>query len=343
MRMLSSKYSILIFANVLLCGSAFAADPNEFIDFSQVDLPGRLYVPPEASDSARPVILFLHGAGESGSDNLAQINGNIDNLLTAAKDRGAFLYAPQATTVVGGIFNWNNVTRTTNVMSMIDQLLATQNADQTRFYVTGLSMGGGGTWSIASRYPNRIAATVPIAGVSPAGDFDPQTLSTIPTWAFHARDDGIVSKNVTRGVVNSILSSAGEPSPSYPSDGDTTTLLEYESTEIPLKYTEFPTGNHFIWGPVYNTPAVYDWMFSHALFGDFDTNGRVDGLDFLEWQTGNSPNALSMDDLTEWETHYASPGPLASGLSSVPEPTSICLLVVGVLLLTPRLRANSCH
>ena len=332
MRTLSWKYSILILVVARFSSPSFAADPNEFVEFSTTNLPGQLYVPPEASSSARPVILFLHGAGETGSDNLAQINGNIDNLLTAAKDRGAFLYAPQATTVVGGIFNWNNLTRTDDVMTMIDQLLASQNADQTRLYVTGLSMGGGGTWSFASRYPNQFAATVPIAGVSPAGDFSPATLEAIPTWAFHARDDGIVSKNITRGVVDSILSSAGESTPSYPADNDTTTLLEFNSTSLPLKYTEYPTGNHFIWGQVYATAAVYDWMFSHAQFGDFDTNGRVDGLDFLQWQTGDSPNPYSAVELADWEAHYASPSPLTGNLNIVPEPSSLLLLVLCTLL-----------
>ena len=88
------------------------------------------------------MILFLHGAGETGSDNLLQINGNIDNLLSSAKERGAFLYAPQATTVAGSIFNWNDVDRTNGVMAKIDEVLANQNADQNRVYITGLSMGG---------------------------------------------------------------------------------------------------------------------------------------------------------------------------------------------------------
>ena len=336
------EFSALIVVSTILCSCSFAADPNEFVDFSTTNLPGQLYVPPEASNSARPVILFLHGAGETGSDNLAQINGNIDNLLTAAKDRGAFLYAPQATTVVGGIFNWNNLARTDSVMSMVDQLLATQNADQTRLYVTGLSMGGGGTWSFASRYPNQIAAAVPIAGVSPAGDFSPATLKVIPTWAFHARDDGIVSKNVTRGVVDSILSSAGEPSPSYPADNDTTTLLEFTSTTIPLKYTEYPNGNHFIWGQVYNTSTVYDWMFSHAKFGDFDTNGRVDGLDFLQWQTGDSPNPFSAVELADWEAYYASSGSLTGNQASVPEPMGACLASFGITLILLRRHGTIC-
>src|SRR5215203_4043570 len=133
---------------VLIPRIAHAANVADFIDFSlrnasnQVILPGRLYVPPEAmSDPTTPrsFILFFHGAGENGTNNLNQINGNIDNLLAEAKRRGAYLYAPQTTS------NWTSTTLTTNVMTMIGQAKTNQNVDEDRLYVTGLSNGGGGT------------------------------------------------------------------------------------------------------------------------------------------------------------------------------------------------------
>ncbi len=259
--------TILLFGFALLLAvrPGIAADPNEFLVFDTPGLPGRLYVPPEAQDSARPVILFLHGAGETGSDNRAQINGNIDNLLAAAKQRGAFLYAPQATSVAGRIDNWSDSSRTTTVMTMLDRVLAEQNVDPNRVYVTGLSMGGGGAWTMASRYADRFAASVPIAGVSPAGDFNPGNLVGLPTWAFHARDDGVVSKNISRNVINRILSIAGESALTFPPNNDRSTTFEFVSDTLELNYTEWPTGGHGIWPRVYNSPEVYDWMFSHRL------------------------------------------------------------------------------
>ena len=252
-----------------------AADVNDFIDFSLENLPGRLYVPPEAQEPAvpRPVILFLHGAGETGTNNLSQINANMDNLLAAAKERGAFLYAPQATTVVGGIFNWSDVTRTENVMTMVDQVLAERNADPNRVYVTGLSMGGGGTWNMLSRFGDRFAAAVPIAGVTVAADFDAANLVDKPTWAFHARNDTVVSKNNSRNVVNQILAEGGRQTLTFPDD--TTTLFEYFNETARLNYTEFPTGGHGIWGGVYNSPEVYDWMFAHSLLGDTYASEKI--------------------------------------------------------------------
>ena len=138
-------------AFLLISRVAAAANVADFVDFSlrngsnQVILPGRLYVPPEASNPAvpRPFILFFHGAGESGTDNTNQINVNIDNLLAEAKRRGAFLYAPQSPNA------WNGISLLNNVQTMIGRAEATQNVDEQRLYVTGLSNGGGGTPSTA--------------------------------------------------------------------------------------------------------------------------------------------------------------------------------------------------
>ncbi len=246
----------------------YSADVDDFIDFSMDDLPGRLYVPPEAEThaSGRPVILFLHGAGETGTDNRNQINGNIDNLLAAAQERGTFLYAPQATTRVGSISNWNDEQRTDSVMAMVDRILDEQNADGNRIYITGLSMGGGGAWNMASRAPDRFAAAVPIAGVRTAADFDPTSMAATPTWAFHARNDNVVPARNRQNVVNSILESAGEPMiAEFPSRRDRETTIEFSNDLLDLNYTEYPLGGHGIWGRVYDTPEMYDWMFSHAI------------------------------------------------------------------------------
>ena len=250
--------SLLIAA--VLGGPAFAQLEEFFDDFSTANLPGRLFVPDEAADSARPAILFLHGAGEVGSNNLSQINGNINNLFREARNRGAFIYAPQAVT-----FGWDGLARTDLVMTMIDQLLANENVDPNRLYVTGLSMGGGGAWNMASRYSDNFAATVPIAGVSPAGDFDPDVMTDMSSWAFHARNDSVVNKITTRRAVGRILLAAGQEAPEFPPDSDQTTTLEFVSEDPDLRYTEWPTGGHGIWSRVYSTPEMYDWMFAKSV------------------------------------------------------------------------------
>jgi poly(3-hydroxybutyrate) depolymerase len=278
---------------ILLPNIAAAANVADFVDFSlrnasnQVILPGRLYVPPEAASdptTPRPFILFFHGAGEDGTNNTSQINGNIDNLLAEAKRRGAFLYAPQTTN------NWSSTTLTANVMTMISRAETTQNVDEQRLYVTGLSNGGGGTWNMASRYPGVFAAALPICGVTPASDFSALRLLNEPVWAFHARNDTVVSVSVTQGVVNKILSAAHEPLPSYPTARSTTDFFisnpdlalhrtvedlirsaggvpEYliPGSNLDLMYYELATGGHGIWPAVYSAPFVYDWLFAHSI------------------------------------------------------------------------------
>ena len=127
--------------------TATGANVADFLDFSDPIVPGRLYVPPEAGDPAdpRPLILFLHGAGQRGGDNVSQINGNIDNLLDAAKERGAFLYAPQAGPRNFMPGNWEVSHITSTVKAKIEQAISEYEIDTSRIYVTGLSMGGGGT------------------------------------------------------------------------------------------------------------------------------------------------------------------------------------------------------
>jgi predicted peptidase len=257
----------LVIAIAMLPSGARCANVNDFIDFSLRSptnvllLPGRLYVPPEAANPAqpRPLITFLHGAGESGTNNFAQINQNIDNLLAEAKQRGAFLYAPQTNNT------WVPATTTANTMTMISRALNDFNVDNSRLYITGLSMGGGGVWNMLHRYPDRFAAGVPIAAVTPASDFLSGNLMDDAIWAFHARNDSTVSVNTTRNVVSGILRAARETIPTFPPTNDTTTIFQFDSQGLDLHYTEPGTGGHGIWTPVYAFEPMYDWMFAHAV------------------------------------------------------------------------------
>ncbi|MCC6494519.1 MAG: dienelactone hydrolase family protein [Pirellulales bacterium] len=247
-----------------MSGGARGALLSDFADFSlrvgaTTLLPGRLYIPPAAvadPSAPRPLILFLHGAGESGVNNAAQVNGNIDNLLAEAKRREAFLYAPQTNS------GWSSSTILAGINAMLDRALAEQPVDARRVYVTGLSMGGGGTWNMLDQYGQRFAAAVPICAVAPTSGFQPARLAGEPIWAFHAANDSVVSYFTTRNVVSAILNAAGEPLPSYPSRP--TADFAYSSPALELRHTEYRTGGHGIWGRVYSTPEVYEWMFAHT-------------------------------------------------------------------------------
>lgn len=251
--------SLALLASMLPTSILAQTNVQFFTDHSTPGLPGRLFVPPEAANGPRPVIVFLHGAGERGTNNFAQINGNINNLLSEAQSRGAFLYAPQ---IPSG--NWNSTTTTNAIMSMTDQIINQQNGDTNRLYVTGLSLGGGGTWNVASRFANRFAAAVPIAGVNPSGDFQPSYILDVPTWAFHARNDTVVSANNSRNRVNQMLAATNQPATTYLPAGDPGTIA-YVNEDINLRYTEWPTGGHGIWGRVYADTAMNEWMFAQAV------------------------------------------------------------------------------
>jgi predicted peptidase len=267
MRIHRAFWSVLALTVLLLTRPAAAASINDFLPYTLSDsnnislLRGRLHVPTEyATDptTPRPLILFLHGAGESGTNNVAQINGNIDNLLTAAKARGAFLYAPQ--TNIG----WANTTLMSYAMTMIDRAIAEHSVDPSRLYVTGLSMGGGGVWNFLNAYPDRIAAAVPICAVSPSSSFLPASVVDEPVWAFHARNDTTVSPTTTRNVINRLLSEALRPLPAYPALNNFASNFAFDDSLLDLHYTEYRTGGHGIWGQVYNTSAMYDWLFARS-------------------------------------------------------------------------------
>ena len=239
-----------------------AALISDFMEFSlreqpggSVLLPGRLYTPPEASSGARPLILFLHGSGAAGTDNVSQLNVNIDNLLAEAKRRGAFLYAPQTATT------WAARSVTDQVMAMIDRSKVEFPIVSSQIYITGISMGGGGAWNMLNRYGETFAAGIPIAGVGPGTDFNAANLVDEPIWAFHAKDDPQVPVSFSRNRVNGILTAASQTAITFNNDP---VDLYYGSPTLDLQYSEFGTGGHPIWNGIYNTPAVYDWMFART-------------------------------------------------------------------------------
>ncbi len=114
-----------------------------------------------------------------------------------------------------------------------------------------------------------------------------------PTWAFHARNDGVVSKNSSRNVINRVLSTAGEATLTFPADNDTTTTFEFVNDSLRLNYTEWPTGGHGIWGRVYNTTEMYDWMFSQTLLGT--PAGKISLSGLGETYRQNFDEALGSD------------------------------------------------
>lgn len=260
---------LLLALFVFLPVASDAADANEFLVWNydqlndgSIDLRGRLFVPTNYDPTqSYPLVIFYHGLGEVGTDNTSQVNNNINNLLAAAKSRDFFLYAPQTSS------GWNPGTIRSS-MRMAANARHTYNIDSNRVYVTGLSLGGGATWLAISGYAGSMAAAVPICGVSAGANFFPSALISKPIWAFHAANDGTVGVGTTRSAINAILSarpeatidfnSAQSGSPYY-----TNATKYYE--RVTLRYSEYASGGHGIWGTVYNESWMYDWLLSKTV------------------------------------------------------------------------------
>lgn len=254
---------ILLAAFVALsCNTAFAEQATEsqadeladfearvFDDGDGNTLPYRLLAPTEA-EGPRPVLIFLHGAGERGDENRRQLIHGKDLLLKAAQEFGCIVIAPQCPK--GD--KWSNVDWSQGTITFADapsepmrltiatleSLASEYDIDTNRIYIMGLSMGGYGSWDAVCRWPGRFAATAPICG---GGDpAKAPLLVDTPVWAFHGDEDTVVSVDLTRAMVQAIKDAGGEP-----------------------KYTEYPGVGHGSWVPAFAEPELLSWMTAQSL------------------------------------------------------------------------------
>jgi predicted peptidase len=125
------------------------------------------------------------------------------------------------------------------LIQLVDHIVAHLNVDPERVYVTGLSMGGYGTWRLAAAYPDRFAAAVPICG---GGSREKMTagLTKVPIWAFHGAKDPVVPVSESRQMVFPLRQAGSE-----------------------VRITIYPDVAHNSWEETYNNQEVYDWLLAH--------------------------------------------------------------------------------
>lgn len=186
-----------------------------------------------------PLILFLHGAGERGDDLWLVAKHGPPKVVREQPDFPFILVSPQCPAGQ----RWSDEV----LLALLDEVLAAHRVDPTRVYLTGLSMGGYGTWSLGLAHPERFAAIVPICG---GGDpirvmlGDParaQALRSLPVWAFHGAKDPVVRLEESERMV-AALKRAGNPH---------------------VKLTVYPEAQHDSWTDTYNNPELYRWLLSH--------------------------------------------------------------------------------
>jgi len=285
-------YRAVVLAVVCLQRLAPAANITDFVDYSLlsprggVELPGRLFIPPEAiadPTTPRPLMLYLHGGGAAGTNNITQIEQTPDPLVDEAKARAAYLYVPQVSST------WNSESAVDSVMKMINRAITERNADPNRLYAFGYSNGGGGTWNLLSRNPHKFAAAFTMSSIAPLTSFNPANLLGTAIFTLHARDDTNVPVARTRTVVDGILAAAGSAKPNYnaiPADQNLLVAnpsLEFHSLlidaqmpektiihnitapKLDLIYIDAFAGGHTGLLGLFYAPAIYDWVFDHSL------------------------------------------------------------------------------
>jgi predicted peptidase len=187
-----------------------------------------------------PLILFLHGAGESGTDDERPTTVGIGPAIDAHPERfPALVVFPQASRGYG----WRGFNLAAAVAAL-DDVEERYSVDRGRVYVTGISMGGYGTWLAALQQPERFAAAVPVCGgldrTSSALSFPQaaQRLAPLPQWVFHGDADDIIPVQTSRAMVRALRAAGGAD----------------------VRYTEYAGVKHNSWDRAYAEPELMPWL-----------------------------------------------------------------------------------
>jgi predicted peptidase len=206
------------------------------IDYNGASTKYVVYVPAtyDATKPA-PTILFLHGAGETGTDGWKQVAVGIGPAVLLDAPRWDFLVVfPQKPP--GEQRGW--IAHEKLILDILDKTRKEYAVDPSRLYCTGLSMGGAGTWALAAKHPNLFAAIAPICG--PGDSATASVLKDLPIWAFYGDQDRAESIQRCRDLVEAVKTAGGAP-----------------------KFTLYPGVGHNSWDKAYREEKLYDWFMQH--------------------------------------------------------------------------------
>lgn len=201
----------------------------------KVELNYLLYLPRDyEKQEVWPLLLFLHGAGERGNDlELVKVHGP-PKLIAQGKEFPFIVVSPQCPE--------NRWWEPMELVALLDEIGEKYKVDADRVYVTGLSMGGFGTWRLAFYAPQRLAAIAPICGGGET--YWTQEFPDLPVWAFHGAKDAGVPVERSQAMVDALEKQGGHP-----------------------KLTVYPDAEHDSWTETYNNPALYEWLLSQKRSG----------------------------------------------------------------------------
>lgn len=196
-----------------------------------------MYTPDDYSHTSQnkyPLILFLHGMGERGHDLELVKRHGIPNYIEENSDFPFIAVSPQCPLTS----TW--LREIDALYELLKHIIHNYNIDTSHIYLTGISMGGFGTWHLAEAYPKLFAALIPICGGTEDNIGFPERiniLKDIPIWAFHGAKDYTVPIEKSQELVD---------------------VLEKHNGNI--KFTVYPEGTHNVWTRTYNNKEIYEWL-----------------------------------------------------------------------------------
>ncbi len=235
-RFLSRFLCLVAFAALSACTTLPNAPAGAHAVPGAVDMPDgskiqyMTYYPAHFDGRAMPVLIFLHGSGEAGGDVTRVMGPGPWQYANSHPDFPFIIIAPQQPADI----EWDPQ----RLKTWLDAVETRIPADRHRVYLTGLSLGGGGSWDFAMAYPHRFAAVAPVSGYSNLKK--PCALKGNHVWAFHGGDDDVVPLKDEQPIVDAA-----------------------KACGVDVKYTIYPGGNHNAWDATYSNPELYAWFLSH--------------------------------------------------------------------------------
>jgi predicted peptidase len=256
------RHFFLLMVFIALAATASAQDltafqKETFVSATGLELPYRILYPENYDKTKKyPLVLFLHGAGERGNNNESQLTHGARLFVDPANRQAypAIVIFPQCPTE--GYWSSVEIDRNTSPLTLkfdysrpitpalqaaielVQKMVVNEGVDKSRVYITGLSMGGMGTFEAVYRYPRLFAAAEPICGGADVKAYD-KRVSKIPFRVFHGAKDVVVDVRHSQAIVEK---------------------LKILNTKV--EYIEYPEVNHNSWDNAFAEPDFLSWMFS---------------------------------------------------------------------------------
>jgi poly(3-hydroxybutyrate) depolymerase len=284
------RYIVSLFVMVILfSGKGRSQSVDEILanfhkryhTYGSTTLPYHVFIPDNYDSSIHyPMVLCLHGAGERGDNDEAVKKNKMATVWALDAHQAQWpcvIVVPQCPTSN----SWADITGSNSyrvdaqpisnelltVSDILDSLEREISIDTNRIYITGLSMGGIGTWDMIMRYPNRFAAAIPLCGI---GDTtEAEVIRNIPIWDFHGAADNTFPVTCSRVMISALEKSGRSVVYTHCKNGNpmgmtSNDLADSINAGVKLLYSEYQYVGHSVWDSAYTNPFLLPWVFSQS-------------------------------------------------------------------------------